>query len=778
LDENAARLEVRRLAIHAARFVTGKYAGRREDHRLLTGQGRYTADWNFPGQLYACFLRSDRAHAEVLFLKTEEAVKSPGVVAIFTGKDTAHFATPPPMVKFPGRGGTAIKVPQRPVLALGRVRYVGQEIALVVATSAAAAQDAAEKLEVEYRELPAVIDEARALEPGAPQLHDDIPGNLAFDYEYGNEAQVEAAFARAARVVRLTLDSTRVSGTPMEPKACVAVYDAASESYDVYASSQGMSMMLPNFAAITGAPIDRIRLHAHDVGGGFGVRSQAYTEYCALMLAAKALGKPVKWVGSRFETIVSDHHGRAAQLGGELALDGDGGFLAIRFSWICNMGAYLSQPGPIINTINPSTHAINVYRIPFLYGRHRLALTNTTPTTAYRGAGRPNVSYLVERLVDEAARESGIDRLELRRRNFIAKEAFPYKTPTSTYDSGDPAGELDRAVYFADWESFGKRREESKRKGKLRGIGCAVFVEPSGGAAGMPEQAAIKFGASGNAELYVLSGPSGQGHETVFPDIVAQVLGMDAARIELHASDPRGPKLTGGGTVGSRSVMAHGGALQNAARTVVKKGLEFAARELEVSGNDLEFSQGQYRVKGTDLSVSFEEIAQKHGPALDTLETLQTLGAFPGGAHVAEVEIDPATGEIDVQRYVAVDDCGVVINPILVEGQLHGGIVQGVGQVLAEHCVYDRESGQLLSGSFMDYAMPRADMLRGMSLYDHPVPSPNNPLGAKGAGEAGTTGAIPALANAVIDALRPLGIHHLDFPYSPARIWAAMQKNG
>ena len=744
------------------------FKGRREDDRLLTGQGRYTADWNFPGQLYGYFLRSDRAHAEIVSIDTEAAKKSPGVVAVFTGTDVAHFKTPPPMVRFP------LKVPHRDILARGRVRYVGQEIALVVATSHAAAQDASEKIEIEFNELSPVVDGAAALQPGAPQLHEDVPGNLAGTYEYGDEKAAAEAFARAAHVTRLTLDSTRVSGTPMEPKACVVTYEAASESYDVYASSQGISMMLPNFVAITGVPAERIRLHARDVGGGFGIRSQAYPEYIALMHAAKTLGKPVKWVGSRFETIVSDHHGRAAELRGELALDRDGNFLGLRVHWICNSGAYLSQAGPLINTLNPSTHAINAYRIPALFGRHQLVLTNTTSITAYRGAGRPNVSYLVERLVDEAARELGIERVELRRRNLIPKDAFPYKTPTgSTYDSGDPPGELERAVGYSDWKNFEKRRAEAKARGKLRGAGFAIFIEPCGGGATPQEQAAIKFGDSGDATLHVLSGPSGQGHETMFADIVSAVLGLPEENISVRPSDPRGPALMGGGTVGSRSMMSHGGALHATALDVVKKGLDFASRELEAAAQDIEFSEGKYRIKGTDRAIGFTEIAKRYGSALDTQGGIPTPVAYPGGAHVCEVEIDPDTGIVEIASYVAVDDCGRVLNHTLVEGQFHGGIVQGIGQVLAEHCVYD-QSGQLLTGTFMDYTMPRSEMLKDVKLYDHPVLSPTNPLGAKGAGEAGTTGAIPALANAVIDALRPLGIHHLDFPYSPARIWSAI----
>src|SRR5687767_10341711 len=751
------------------------FKGRREDDRLLTGQGKYTADWNLPGQLYGHFLRSDRAHAEIASLKTETARAVPGVTAIFTGEDTADFKTPPPMVTYPGKGGATIKVPHREVIARKRVRYVGQEVALVVATSAAAAQDAAEAIEIEYRDLPAVVDASAALEPGAPQVHEDIAGNLSFDYEYGDEKATEDAFARAAHVTRLTLDSTRISGTPMEPKACLVAYESSSQTYDGYTSTQGMALMRPNIAAITGVPAEKIRIHARDVGGGFGIRSQAYPEHCALMLAAKRVGKPVKWVGSRFETIVSDHHGRAARLHGELALERDGRFLGLRMRWVVNAGAFLSQPGPLINTRNPASHAVNVYRIPALYGRHLLVLTNTTSTTAYRGAGRPNVSYLVERLVDEAARELQIDRLELRRINFIPKEAFPYKTPFgSTYDSGDPAGEFEEALEKSDWDSFESRRKESMRNGKLRGIGCAVFCEPSGAAALPKEEAMIRFGSTGNATLHVMAGPSGQGHETVLPEVVGEILGLPAEQITLRASDPSGPALMGVGTVGSRSMMSHGGALAATAKEVIRKALDLAAKDLEVSPADVEFSDGRFRVKGTDLSMPFRDVARRYGAQLDTRGAIPTPTAFPGGAHVAEVEIDRDTGQVDVVRCVAVDDCGRVLDHVLLDGLLHGGIVQGLGQALAEHCVYDTASGQLLTGSFMDYAMPRAEIMTRVELHDHSVPSPSNPLGVKGAGEAGTTGALPAVANAVIDALRPLGIHHLDFPFSPARVWKAM----
>jgi carbon-monoxide dehydrogenase large subunit len=756
------------------------FKGRREDARLVTGQGRYSADWNLPGQLHACFLRSDRAHAEIVALDVKRALAFPGVVAVLTGKDTteAGFKTAPAMVKWPGRGGTAIKVPHRDVLANGRVRFVGQEVALVVAETALAAQDAVEAIAVDYRDLPAVVEAEAALAGGAPQLYADIPGNVAFDFEYGDEAKANEASARAARVTRLTLDCTRIAGNPMEPKACVAAYDAATDTYDLYSPTQGLSMTRAGLAGITGLPPERFRVHAHDVGGGFGIRSDAYVEYLACLLAARKLGRPVKWVGSRAETFVSDYHGRAANMTGELALDRDGGFLAIRFEWLVNSGAYLSQPGPVINTITPVTHAVNAYRIPVVYGRHRLVLTNTTPTTAYRGAGRPNVSYLVERLVEAAARETGIDRIGLRRRNLIPREAFPYKAATVDYDSGDPPGQLELALQHSQWSAFEPRRAEAARRGKLRGIACAMFIEPAGASVAPKEEAFIKFGDSGNALLYALAGPSGQGHETVFPEIVAELLGLDAEKISLRASDPAGPPLVGAGTIGSRSMMSHGGALALAAREVIRKGMDLAANELEVAASDIEFEHGRYRVKGTDLAVKLETLIRKHAGKsphpLDSMGALTTPRSFPGGAHVAEVEIDPETGVTTILRYTAVDDCGRILNHVLLEGQLHGGIIQGMGQVMGEHCIYDA-AGQLLTGSFLDYTMPRAGIAPDIRLYDHSVPSPNNPLGVKGAGEAGTTGALPALALAVLDALRPLGVDHLDLPYTPARVWNAIR---
>jgi carbon-monoxide dehydrogenase large subunit len=756
--------------------------GRREDFRLVTGRGQYTADWNLDGQAHGCFLRSDRAHAEIVTLDASAARAVPGVLTVLTGADVvaAGFKTPLAIAFMKGKGGSSVKLPHRHALAHERARFVGEPVALVVAESEAAAQDGAERIVIEYRDLKPAITAEDALAAGAPQLHADVPGNLAFDYEYGALAPVEAAFAQAAHVARVTLDAQRICGNPMEPKACLAAYDAATGIYDLYAPTQGMGDVRAGLAQITGVARENIRIHAKDVGGGFGVRNEVYPEFAALFLATRLVGRPVKWVGTRAETILSDHHGRAAKLTGALALDHAGTFLALRIEWLVNLGAYASNAGPLINTgAAPTSSAINAYRIPAAYGSHQLAFTNTTPTTAYRGAGRPNVSYLAERLVDEAARISGIDRIALRRKNLIPKSAFPYKTPTgSTYDSGDPPGLLKQALDAADWKGFERRRRVAKRAGKLRGVGCAVFIEPSGGVG--QEEIAIRFARNGALDLFTLSGASGQGHETVFPEIIADILGVPSETVRLRASDPDGPPLlVGTGSFGSRSLISHAGSLATGAREVIRKGMELAAKELEVAEADLAFEHGRYRVPGTDVSIGLGELAKKLAGEgdhpLDTQMKVAIAGAFPSGAHVCEVEIDPSTGVLELIRYVAVDDGGKIYNHTIVEGQVVGGLMQGIGQAMGEHCIYEPETGQLITGTFMDYFMPRADALPELALYDRPVPSPANPLGAKGVGEAGTTGAIPTIANAVIDALSPCGITHLDMPFTPQRIWQAIQ---
>ena len=623
-----------------------------------------------------------------------------------------------------------------------------------------------------------------ALADGAPQLHADVPGNLCFDYEYGDAAATAAAFAGAAHVVQLDLTSDRVVGNPMEPKAALARWDG--DVLDLWCGTQGMVALRDSLCGLTGLPPERVRVRAQDVGGGFGIRGPAYPEHAALALAAKATGRPVKWTASRSETFLSDYHGRGLRMRGELALDAAGRFLAIRHEWVCDQGAYPVATGPLIGTLNPAMMCTGPYRIPAVHGRHRLALTNTVPITAYRGAGRPDMAYAVERLVDEAAAILDQDRLALRRRNLIPADAFPYRLPTggpmaADYDSGDYPGLLDAATEAADWAGFEARRAEAAARGRLRGIGVGVFVEPSGGVVPRDE-VAITFGQDGGIRVHNVTHSSGQGHETVFPEIVAGVLGVDPAGITLHqgehGGEHGGPALFGGGAFASRSMLSHGAASAVAAQEVVRKGLALASDALEAAASDIEYQTGAYRIAGTDRRVTLLELArpsegQESGP-LDTTTALPSSRAYPSGAHVAEVEIDPETGTVSLERYVAVDDCGVVLNHTLLDGQIMGGIAQGLGQVLGEQCVYDAD-GQLLSGSFMDYAMPHAEALRGITLHERPVPSPNNALGVKGAGEAGTTGSLPAAMNAVLDALRPAGVRGMDMPASAQRVWAALQ---
>ncbi len=763
--------------------MTQTFAGRREDHRLLTGAGRYTADWTLPGEARGVFLRSDRAHAEIATLDVTPALTVPGVIAVLTGADTraAGYHRRQSLLPFTGRHGAALRAPERPVLADGRVRYVGEPVALVIAETAAAAQDGAERIGIEYRSLPAVADAASAVAAGAPQLHGDIGGNLCFDYEYGDDAgAVEAAFAGAAHVVSVALESGRVVGNPMEPKAALAAWDG--HALDLWTGNQGVMALRDSLASLTGLPSDRIRVRSRDVGGGFGIRMAAFPEHAALALASQRVGRPVKWVASRSETFLSDYHGRGVSMTGELALDAEGRFLAIRHNWLCDMGAYPVASGPVINTMNPAVMCVGCYRIPLAYGRHRLALTNTVPITAYRGAGRPEMAYAIERLVDEAARVLDIDRLELRRRNLIPRDAFPYRLPTGAeYDSGDYAALLETATTAGRWAGFEARRAEARGRGKLRGIGCALFVEPAGGAVPR-DQVAITFEGEG-VIIHTVTVSSGQGHETVFPEIVARVLGIDAERITLRAGnpgtrgDPGGPTLVGGAAVASRSMLAVGATSLVAAREVVQKGLPLAAEALEAATADIVFEHGAYRIAGTDRAISLlalaRQVAEGGVNKLDTTAERAGSRAFPSGAHVAEVEIDPETGLTELLHYVAADDCGVVLNETLLAGQILGGLAQGLGQVFGEICRYD-EDGQMLTGSFMDYAMPRAGLLPEVVLRDGSVPSPNNPLGVKGAGEAGTIGALPAAMNAILDALRPAGVTHLDMPASAARVWQAL----
>ncbi len=759
-----------------------QFKGRREDLRLVTGRGRYTNDHHVSGQAAAHFLRADRAHAKITRIDIAEARKLPGVLDIVTGADmvAAGWKTPPVLSFFKGVGGSSVRIPFRPGLAHGRVRFVGEPVAVVIATTDHLAQDAAERIEVEYEDLAVVVDAADALTASAARVHEEMPDNLAFEYEYGSAAPVEQAFAKAKHIIRVGLGAQRIAGNPMEPKSCLARYDAATDTFDLYIPTQGISDIKAALAQITGLGPEKFRIHSNDVGGGFGVRNEIYPEFLAVLLAAKRTGKAVRWTGTRSETISGDHHARAADLEGELAIDDKGKFLGLRVEWLVNLGAYCSGAGALINTVAaPTSSATSLYKVPAFYGRHRLVFTNTTPVTAYRGAGRPNVAYLWERLVEEAAATLGVDPVRLRRRNILSKSAFPMKTLTGhTYDSGDPARLLDTALEAANWNGFKARRKAAKKTGKLRGIGLAMFLEPSGAVG--KEQIEIKIEADGKLALFSNAGPMGQGLETVLPEVVAKVLGLPEDRIEMRVNDLATPKLMGTGSFGSRSLISHGAALMNGAKEIVEKGRQLAATELEVAAGDVTFENGVYKVAGTDLSVPLRTLIEKKWGQpqhpLDTNLTLDTSAAFPSGAHIAEVEIDEDTGAVQIVNYIAADDCGNVINHTIVEGQLHGGLMQGVGQVLGEHIAYDRDNGQLLSGTFMDYFMPRAHHLGAITLIDCGVPSPANPLGAKGAGEAGATGSIPALANAVLDALKPYGVRTLEMPYTPARVWQAIQQ--
>jgi carbon-monoxide dehydrogenase large subunit len=737
---------------------------------MLTGRGRYVADWNLPGQAHGHFLRSDRAHAEIVSIQKEEALRAPGVLAVFTGDDL-DLKSLPAALPAKGRGGMELINPGRPALAKGRVRFAGDAVALIVAESADAAQDAAELVAVEYRDLPAVVTSAEALAPGAPLVHDAVPGNIVLDYESGNEALTRDAFGKASKVIKLEVDISRVVGNPMEPRACLAAY--LGDQYHLYTCTQGAGIMRNQLSAVLGVPPERIRVIAEEVGGGFGVRFNLYPEYCAALFAARKLARPVKWSGTRSEVFLADEQARDVRSHGELALDRDGRILGMRFDMVANLGAYLAPTGPFINTIGIVNCLSGVYDVPAAYARIRLALTHTAPMAAYRGAGRPVMSYALERLVEHAAYELGADAAEFRRKSFIPKSKFPYKIAAGfEYDCGDFAGAMDKALHASGWNSYEERKKQSAGRGKLRGRGMATYIEATGAGFAPQDQVEMRW-QDGGLTLYAPTHNHGQGHETVFAQLVSDVLGVPAEKIGLRTAGADF-YITGNATGGSRSLAAVGSVIMLAAHEMVKKGMSLAADKLEAAVGDVEFVEGRYRIKGTDRSVSLVDLAG--GNSLDIQYQNKFGSCFPNGCHIAEVEIEPETGEAEVVSYVACDDAGNIINRQLVEGQVQGGLTQGAGQVFSELAVYDRDSGQLLTGSFMDYAMPRAGLVQGIKLVEHPVPTKLNPLGAKGVGEAGVTGSMPALMNAVVDALRQAGVRSFEMPATPARVWKALQE--
>jgi len=757
----------------------GSTRGRLEDQRMLTGRGRYVSDWNLPRQAHGHFLRSDRPHARIGSIDASAALAMPGVIAVVTGAELAAAGLKPipAAAPFKWRDGSEQRQALRPSLAHEVVRHVGEPVALIIAETAAQAQDAAEVVAVDYQELPSVTTAAQALAKDAPQLHAGAPGNLVLDFEGGDAAATEAAFAKAARIVKLRAYHSRVVGNPMEPRAAMGSYDPAKEMYFLHGTTQGVGPMRGQLSAVLGVAPDKVRVVAEEVGGGFGVRFNAYPEYGALLYAAKKLGRPVKWVGSRSEVFLGDEQARDIVHSGELALDANGRILGMRFDYLSNLGAYVAFTGAVVNTIGLVNVNCGVYDVQAVHVRGRLVLTNTIPTAAYRGAGRPVASYALERLVDEAARELGMDPAEFRRRNMIPQAKMPYKLAGAfEYDCGDFEGVMNKALAESQWKGFEDRRKKSAANGKLRGRGMASYIEMTAPGGFAPyDQAHITWEDDGSVTLRTASHNHGQSHETTFAQIVSGVLGIPMEKIRLRTAEPDFD-LTANPTGGSRTLHGLGSAMFSASQEIVKNGMKLAAEALESAEMDLEFSSGLYKIKGTDRSISISALAARCPGKLDLdfKERPKVPGTFPNGCHIAEVEIDPETGETEILSYVACDDVGSIINHQVVEGQMQGGVTQGAGHIFFEQAIYDG-GGQLLTGSFMDYAMPRAGLVGGLRVMDHAVPTATNPLGAKGVGEGGVTGSMPCLMNAIVDALRQAGVTRFDMPASQQRVWEAIQ---
>jgi aerobic carbon-monoxide dehydrogenase large subunit len=771
------------------KFGIGQPVPRSEDPRLLRGQGRYTDDVKLAGQAYAVIVRSRHAHGVIRGITTDEARGMPGVLGVYTGADldAAGFGTLTCMLPADNRDGTKMHQPPWPALASDRVRYLGDAVACVVAETVAEAKDAAEAVVVEIDPLPAVTTAKAALEPGAPVLYEGVPGNLACDYHFGDGEKVAAAFARAAHVTRLPIVSNRVVVCAMEPRSAIAAYDAADGRWTLYAGCQGVFGLRNALARdILRVPTEKVRVLTGNVGGSFGMKAQPFPEYVCLFHAARTLGRPVKWTDERSESFLSDLQGRDHEYLAELALDAEGHFLALRIEVYGNLGARLSAVSPLMPTGNIVKNAVGVYKTPLIEVSTKLAFTNTVPISAYRGAGRPEGNYVMERLVDTAAAEMGIDRVELRRRNHVEPAAMPHKTPAGTvYDSGDFTALLDHALSVADWHGFERRKAASATRGRLRGRGIGNYLEVT--APPFKEMGGIRFEADGTVTIITGTLDYGQGHASPFAQVLHEKLGVPFERIRLLQGDSD-ELIAGGGTGGSKSMMASGAAIVEASQKVIERGKEIASVVLEAAVADIEFAAGDFTIAGTDRSVSLMALAERvrrglrmpdgTSASLDVKHVFESApSAFPNGCHVAEIEIDPETGVTEIARYAMVNDFGIVINPLLVEGQSHGGVVQGIGQALMERTVYDGD-GQLLTGSYMDYAVPRAPDVPNFTFASHPVPAKTNPLGVKGCGEAGCAGSLPAVMNAVVDALSAYGLRHIDMPATPQRVWQALAAAG
>jgi len=776
---------------------------RREDYRFLTGQGTYTDDINRPRQVYAYILRSPHASARIIGIDASAAAKASGVVAVYTGKDIEAdgIGGLPCGWQIHSKDGSPMHEPPHPVLASGHVRHVGDPVAVVIADSLAQARDAAELVKVDYAVEPAVSDVGEALKSGAPLVHAEVPGNVCYDWHLGEPAAIDAALKGAARVIKLDLTNNRLVPNAMEPRAAIGDFDRATGEHTLYTTSQNPHVIrLLMGAFVLHIPEAKLRVVAPDVGGGFGSKIYHYAEEAIVTWVAGKLKRPVKWTAERVESFMSDAHGRDHVTHVELGLDKDNKFVALKVSTLANMGAYLSTFATCIPTYLYATLLAGTYTTPVIYAEVKAVFTHTVPVDAYRGAGRPEATFLLERIVDLAADELGVDPAELRRKNFIPTDAFPYQTPVALqYDSGDYFSTLDLATKAADYAGFESRRAEAARRGTLRGIGIATYIEacgiaPSavvgslGARAGLFEAATVRVHPTGSVTILTGSHSHGQGHETTFAQLVADGLGIPIESVEIvHGDSAKIPY--GMGTYGSRSLAVGGTAIIKAMDKIIAKGKKIAAHLLEAAEADIEFKDGQFSVAGTDRSKSIGEIAltayvphnfphEELEPGLDETAFYDPKNfTFPSGAYVAEVEIDPDTGRIEIVNFNASDDFGRIVNPMIVAGQVHGGLAQGIGQALLEGCVYDRATGQLLTASYNDYAMPRADDLPAFALSTHATYCTHNPLGVKGCGEAGAIGAPAAISNAIVDALKPMGVRHVEMPATPEKIWRAIHQH-
>ena len=763
----------------------GQPVRRKEDDALVRGKGRYTDDFNLPRQLYAWMVRSSHAHGIIRRIDTAAARAMPGVRGVWTGTDFTADQYAPFVCGMPlkNRDGSPLRQTNRLPLMTDKVRFVGDPVAFVVADTVTQARDAAEAVLLEIEPLPAVTSAEAAAKPGAPRLYDHIPDNVALDFHYGDTAAVEAAFVAAAHVTRLDIANTRVAVVAMEPRTALASWDKSSRRYTIHAPTQGVAGNGAALAQLLKVPRDQVRLLTANVGGSFGMKNIHYPEYICILHAAKALGRPVKWTDERSGSFLSDSQGRAQNIHAELALDSNGKFLAIRVSGYGNLGAYISNVSPNPLSANIAKNIASVYSTPLLTVDIKCVLTNTTLMGAYRGAGRPEANYFMERLVDRAAAELGIDRLALRKRNFVKSSQMPYSAASGvTYDSGDFAGVLGTALELSDYSGFGKRKKESRKRGKLRGIAVGSYLEST--APPRSELGKIVFEPDGMVTLVTGTLDYGQGHSTPFSQILSAQLGVPFEKIRLEQNDSD-IVHTGGGTGGSRSITATGLAIVESSALVIAKGKQAAAHLMEAAESDIVFADGRFTIAGTDRSIGIMELSRRlrDGKMPDGLPTSLSVdhssrevpSTYPNGCHVAEVEIDPDTGVVHVVRYTGANDFGTIINPMLVAGQMHGGVAQGIGQALMEEVSYD-SSGQPITGSFMDYAVPRAEDIPLMAVGSHPSPAKSNPLGTKGCGEAGCAGGLTTIVNAVIDALSAFGVAKIDMPLTPERVWRAIQE--